>query len=420
MRYLDTGSRDPADTLYMWLDQVLPDATYFGCQTGYFSYDGIYPLEGEFLKLLNRPGALRLVLGANESGIRRVDLEDVFDLFDKAPGNVSKSLTLVAADDILMHPKTYYVEKADGTRHALVGSANLTHPGLSRNIEAALIIDSVNDLGAPFGEIRDAIDKWHLYAHANAYRVTRTDLAKLLADGVIDQPARPRPAQSPQARQKRSKTFPGLGAILKLPRKKRAVAPATPVRRPRRPVPVPIGTLGTMPNGAIGIVKCLTALDTKGFNGGTGTLYIALPSVLAANLPMAPYGKNNEPRTDVTVEARLDTVPGEVVLSADSPTNITHVGAGATRTSHTDLRFNYLTKVKRGIETLAADYGVRPPGEDDLVAIEFLGGQRVRVTFITEAAAITSLTPLLDQHGNGWGWLPPSVISPWPDDEDDA
>jgi hypothetical protein len=420
VRYLDTGSRDPADTLYTWLDQVLPDATYFGCQTGYFSYDGIYPLEGEFLNVLNRPGALRLVVGANESGIRKVDLEDVFDLFDKAPGNVSKSLTLVAADDILMHPKAYYVEKADGTKHALVGSANLTHPGLSRNIEAAMVIDSVNDPGAPYSEIRTAIDKWHLHAHANAYRITRADLARLVADGIIDQPSRPRPAQPPQARQKRSKRFPGLGAIVKLPRKKRAVAPATPVRRPRRPAPVPVGTLGTMPNGAIGIIKRLTALDTKGFNGGIGTLYIALPNVLTANLPMAPYGKNHEPRTDVTVEARLDTVPGEVVLSGDSPTNITHVGAGTTRTSHGDLRFNYLVKVKRGIETLAADYGVRPPDEDDLVAIEFLAGQRVRVTFITEAVAITSLTPLLDQHGNGWGWLPPSIVAPWPDDEDDA
>ncbi|GHJ60410.1 hypothetical protein NOK12_29280 [Nocardioides sp. OK12] len=420
MRYLDSGSRDPADTLYTWLEQVLPEATYFGCQTGYFSYDGIYPLEGEFLNLLNRFGAFRLVVGANESGIRKSDLEDVFDLFDKAPSNVSKSLTLVAADDILMHPKSYYVERADGSKHALVGSANLTHPGLSRNIEAALVIDSVNDPGAPFSEIRTAIEKWHLHEHVNAYRIARTDLAKLATDGMIDQPKRPRPAQPPLARRERSKRFPGLGAIIKLPRKRRAVVAATPVRRPRLPAPVPVGTLGTMPNGAIGIIKRLTALDTKGFNGGTGTLYIALPKALTRNLPMAPYGKNQEPRIDVTVEARLDTVPGEVVLSGDSPTNITHVGAGATRTSHGDLRFNYLVKVKRGIETLAADYRVRPPAEDDLVAIEFLGGQRVRATFITETVAIANLTPLLDQHDNGWGWLPPSVIAPWADDEDDA
>ena len=419
MRYLDTGSRDPADTLYAWLAQTLPDATYFGCQTGYFSYDGIFPLEAEFVNLLARGGEIRLVVGANESGIRRVDLEDVFDLFERVPGNSSKSLTLVAAHDLLMHPKTYYIESADGTKHALVGSANFTNPGLSRNIEAAMALNSVTDPNAPYDEIRSAIDKWHLHRHPNASPIARGDLARLVSDGVIDQPTRPRPAQPPAARQKRARVFPGLGAVLRLPRKKRAVAPGAPISQPRTPAPTPLGTLNTLPNGSVGIIKRLTALDTKGFNGGTGTLYIALPNILAAHLPMTPYGKNSEPRTDVTVEARLDTVPGERVDSGDSPANITHVGAGAIQTSHGDLRFNYLTAVRRGVESLAADFGVRVPQEGDLAAVEFLSGQRVRVTFITDSSAIANLTPLLNQQP-GWGWLPPSAIAPWSDDEDDA
>lgn len=420
VRYLDSGSRDPADTLYTWLDQVLPDATYFGCQTGYFAYDGIFPLEPHFVNLLNRPGALRLVVGANKSSLREVDLEDVLDLFDKAPSNHAKSLFVAAADDVLMHPKTFYVEKADGSKHALIGSANLTHSGLSRNIEAALAVDSMNDPAAPFQDIRAAIEKWHLTPGANAHAVTRTTLSQLVADGILDQPRPPRSPQSPKFRQNRAKTFPGLGAILKLPRKKRAIAPPTPVKQPKAPVPVPIGTLGTLPNGAVGIIKRLTGLDTKGFNGGAGTLYIALPTVLAAHLPMTPFGQNNEPRTDVSVDARIDTVPGEVIRSGSSPTNITHVGAGTSATSHRDLRFNYLTAVKRGIEEVASTYGVSAPDEGDLVAIEFLAGVRVRVTFVTESSAIASLTPLLDQHGNSWGWLPPSLIAPWDDDEDDA
>ena len=154
MRYLDTGSRDPADALYTWLDQVLLDATYFGCQTGYFSYDGIYPLEGEFLNLSTDPAPSAWSWVPMSLGSGRLTLR-TSSICSKAPSNVTKSLTLVAADDILMHPKTYYVEKADGTKHALIGSANLTHPGLSRSIEAAMVIDSVNDPGAPFSEIRD-------------------------------------------------------------------------------------------------------------------------------------------------------------------------------------------------------------------------------------------------------------------------
>lgn len=420
MQYLDSASRDRADTLYTWLESVLPDAVYFGCQTGYFAYDGIYPLEARFVDLLKRSGQLRLVVGANEASLRSVDLEDVLDLFDQAPGNHTKSLVVAAADDVLMHSKTFYVEKADGSRYALIGSANLTHSGLSRNIEAGMAIDSTNDPGAPFDQIRNAIEIWHSTSTKNSRLVTRPTLAKLIADGVVDQPRSPRSAGSPRTRRARAVVFPAIGAILRLPRKKRVVAPPTPTRRPATPQKVPIGTLATLPGGAVGVIKRLTALDTKGFNGGAGTPYIALSYEVAAYLPMTPYGKNSEPRTDVSVEARIDTVPEEVINSGSSTTNITHVGAGGRSTSHSDLRFNYLTTVRRGIEDLAAKYGVRRPDANDLVALEFQDGVRVRVTFITEPAAISNLTPLLDQRGKNWGWLPPSIISPWADDVDDA
>lgn len=420
MRYLDSASRNPADTLYTWLAGVIPDATYFGCQTGYFSYDGIFPLEAYFEDLLARSGQFRLVVGANESSVRSVDLEDVLDLFDRVPANRSRSLVVAAADDVLMHPKTYYVEKADGSKHALIGSANLTHSGLTRNIEASIALDSINDPGAPFNQIRAAIEHWHLVQTSNGRLIDRAALTKLIADGVVDQPRPPRSSQTPNNRRARAKTFPALGAIMRLARKKRAVAPSKPVARPATPVEVPIGTLGTLPGGALGIIKRLTGLDTKGFNGGTGTVYIALSYELVDYLPMTPYGKNSEPRVDVTVEARMDTVPGEVVRSGSSTSNITHVGAGTSKTSHSDLRFNYLTPIKRGIEELASTYGVRTPQKGDLVAIEFNAGVHVRVTFITEPASVANLTPLLDQRGNGWGWLPPGTVSAWDDDRDDA
>lgn len=419
MRYLDSASRNPADTLYTWLNDVLPDATYFGCQTGYFAYDGLFPLESHLVDLLTRSGQLRLVVGANEGSLRRVDLEDVLDLFDQVPSNPAKSLVLAAADDVLMHSKTYYVEKSNGSKHAFIGSANLTHSGLSRNIETGIVIDNATSPGAPFDEIRDAIEYWHLTPPKNAIPVTRAILAKLVADGVVDQARPPRPARPPKDRIARAKVFPALGAILRLPRKKRAVVPQAPVAPPTTPPPVPNATLSTLPGGAVGVIKRLTALDTKGFNGGKGTVYVALSYELANYLPMSPYGKNAEPRVDVSVEARLDTVPGEVVRSGSSPTNITHVGAGGSTTSHSDLRFNYLTAVKTGIEELASANGVDTPDEGDLVAMEFHAGVRVRVTFITEPTSIANLTPLLDRRGNGWGWLPPSVLAPWDNDEED-
>lgn len=418
MKYLDTGSRDARESLYRWLFEVMPDAVYFGCQTGYFTYDGIFPLESHFVDLLARSGQFRMVVGANESSLRSVDLNDVLDLLDQVPANQTKSLVVAGADDVLMHPKTYYVEKSDGSKHAFIGSANLTHSGLIRNIEAGIAIDSAHDPGAPFAEIRAAIERWHTAQPRNAYQVTRSNLHELIEAGIVDRPRPVRPAQSPATRQSRAKLLPALGALLGLPRKKRAVAPGRPTSRPDTSSPAPDGTLATLPHGSVGVIKRLTALDTKGFHGGTGTLYIALSEEVAAHLPMVPHGKNSEPRTEVDVEARLDTVPGEVVRSGSSPTNITHVGMGATATSHSDLRFNYLSTIKRGIEELTATYGVRAPEEGDLVAIELQDGVRLRVTFITEPAAVTNLAPLLDQRGRSWGWLPPSIVAPWDDEED--
>lgn len=398
---------------------MLPDSIYFGCQTGYFSYDGIFPLESRFEELLNRTGEFRLVVGANEASLKSADLEDVLDLFDRFPANQSRSLVVVAADDVLMHPKTFYVKKANGTEHALIGSANFTHSGLVRNIEACIALDSNNDSQAPFDQIRGAIENWHLTSSPNGHLVDRAALAKLIADGVVDQPRPPRSVtQSTKNRRARTKLFPAMGTILRIARKKRAVGPSQPVVRAVTTPQVPVGTLKTLPGGAVGVIKRLTALDTKGFNGGTGTPYIALSSEVAPYLPMIPTGKNSEPRVDVTVEARIDTVSGEVVQSGASTTNITHVGAGTASTSHSDLRFNYLTKIKSGIEDLAASYGVRKPAKGDLVAIEFDAGANVRTTFITESATIANLKPLLDQRGNDWGWLPPSTISAWDEDDD--
>lgn len=417
MRYLDSASRDPGDTLFTWLQLALHDATYFGVQSGYFSYDGLYPMEPEVRDLLDRDGTLRLAVGANEGGVRREDLEAVLDLVDSALGVPTVDLTLIGAEDVLMHPKTYYVEKSDGTIHALVGSANFTHFGLSRNIEAAVAIDSVSDPGAPFDKIRTAIERWSTPGLANAYPVTRTSLARLVSDGVLDQAVREPPRLAPKSRMNRAKTFPRLGRILNLPRKRRTVGPPAPVTTSSGgSVAVLLGTVRPLPGGAIGIIRRLSDRDTSGFRGESGTDHISLPPALAQHLPMVPFGKNSEPRVDVSVEARLEGVPAEVIRSSSSPTNITHVGAGTSGTSHRDLRFNYLTHIRRGIERLAIEHSVPPPKENDLAAIELIDGILVRVTFVTDPVSIANLAPLLG--GSNWGWLPHGVIAEWAGEDD--
>ncbi len=418
MRYLDTGGRDPEQSLYRWLEQVLPGASYFACQTGYFSGDGIYPLEKEFIDLLSVPGAMHMVVGANEAGVRSDDLTYVLDLYDKAPCTAQTSLTVVAADDVLMHPKTYYVEHADGQLSALVGSVNLTHPGLGRNMEAALALNSVDDPAAPFGEIRDAILAWNSGSRANAYPVDRPAVAKLIAEGILDVPRKTTSSIGPKAKKTRVRYFPAVGALLKLPRRRRPVVPKTKVMRPTVPQPVPLGTLVTMPAGAVGIVKRVRSFDVKAFRGESGTAYMALPKDVAQHLPMTPYGSNGDPRVNVTIEARLDAVPGQIATSGGADTNITHVGMGARKTSHPDLRLNYLAVIKTGVQYIADGASVPVPKAGDLAAVEFLDGVRVRITFVADPTSIANLTPLLDQRANGWGWLPPGVIGPWDTDDE--
>jgi hypothetical protein len=212
MRYLDTGGRDAEQSLYRWLEQTLPGASYFACQTGYFSGDGIYPLEKHFLDLFNVPGEMHLVVGANEAGVRSDDLTYVLDLYDQAPTGATTTLTVVAADDVLMHPKTYYVEHPDGSRHALVGSVNLTHPGLSRNMEAAIALSSADEPQAPFDDIRDAVLAWEAPARVNAYPVDRAAIGTLITEGILDVPKRTAAPRAPKAKSARKKYFPSVGA----------------------------------------------------------------------------------------------------------------------------------------------------------------------------------------------------------------
>jgi hypothetical protein len=419
MRYLDTGGRDAEQSLYRWLEQTLPGASYFACQTGYFSGDGIYPLEKHFLDLFNVPGEMHLVVGANEAGVRSDDLTYVLDLYDQAPTGATTTLTVVAADDVLMHPKTYYVERPDGSRHALVGSVNLTHPGLSRNMEAAIALSSADEPQAPFDAIRDAVLAWEDPARVNAYPVDRAAIGTLITEGILDVPKKTSASPSPKAKTARKKYFPSVGALIKLPRRRRAVTPRVKVTKPVTPQPVPVGTLVTMPAGYVGIIKRLSPRsDVKKFHGGSGTAYIALPKEVAPYLPMTPRGANDEPRVDITIEARLDSVPDQVAMSGAAETNITHVGEGKVRKSNTDLRLNYLEVITKGIEYIANGAGVPVPKGGDLAAIEFVDGVRVKITFIADPTSIANLEPLLDQRRNGWGWLPPDVIGSWDADDD--
>lgn len=403
MEYLDTGGRDPAKTLHAWLSSKLRGATYFGCQSGYFTADALYAFESEVRAILDGGGEVRLVLGANEDELSAADLNDALDLLE--PYGSQASITIVSAVDVLVHPKTFYIERAGGELAAVVGSANLTGSGLGANIEACLAISSLNEPAAPFAEIKAAIEAW-LHGHPNAKFLDRALVPKLAAAAVIDRPRRSRALPRRSLR----RLFPALGRVVPVPRR---------TRRPK-PAPMPAAAAPKLslvpgmafPPGTVGVVKRLSSLDTKGFRGERGTLYIAMPRDLLPLLPTAPAGRNNEPRAAVTVEARHASVPGLTVSSGANPTNITAVGYGTGRTSHRDLRFNILRVIVSGIEQIAASAGAALPTEGDFASVEFdSGGHATRVTFVVDEPLKSQLAALCGD--DSWAWLPAGVVPPW-------
>lgn len=414
MRYADTASRQLVDTVHAWLAGLLPTAQAFACQTGYYRFDALDQFSPDIEKVLKSGGRLDLVIGANEERLSGPDLEKTLELLGPyVPGGAS--FTLVGANNGLFHPKVYYVELVDGSRHAAVGSANFTGSGIGHNIEACLLLDDTIDDPSALDAARDAVHAWRNKASAassDARAVTTEYIQELEAERVIE-PVPTRLARDTSGLTKTGRSsFPALKRISGVPKPRSRAVPTktTPgVKLGSAPV--------AFPTNAVGIVKRLSArTDVKGFVGGPGTPYIALPpneTDLANRLPMKPYGKRGEPRLDVFVEARLLEAVQEVVTSGTDSTNITYVGMGATRGSNVDLRFNTQHAVIDGLRYIAAQHGLTLPKGGDFVTIEFVeGGRLTRLTFVSSEPMVKTLSGFLVPN-RAWGWLPAGVVPEW-------
>ena len=414
MRYADTASRRFNDTVHAWLAGILPSATAFACQSGYYRYEALERFSADVERMLQSGGRFDLVIGANEDRLSGPDLEKTLDLVGAyVPENAS--FTLVGASNGLFHPKVYYVELGDGTRHAAIGSANFTGSGIGHNIEACLLLEDSVDDPSTLDAARDAIYAWRKKAAAgspDARAVTPEYIQQLEAERIVE-PIPVPPTRSGGASTKTGRSsFPALKRIPGVPK---------PKARPAPEKPAPGVKLGgaplALPANAVGIVKRLSPrTDVKGFVGTSGTPYISLPPAeadLANRLPMKPYGRNQEPRVDVKIEARLLEVVRQVVTSGRDTTNITYVGMGQPRRSKIDLRFNVHHAIMDGLRYVAAQEGLTLPQGGDFVAIEMSeGGRLLRLTFVTSGPMKQTLAKLLIPN-RAWGWLPAGVMPEW-------
>jgi hypothetical protein len=412
LRYIDSASRRIGDTIYDWLRALLPSAKSFASQSGFYRFDALEPFTDEVRGILDSGGRVDLVIGANEERLSAPDLDNTLALLEpNMPTNAS--FTLVGARNALFHPKTYFVELDTGARHAAVGSANFTTPGIGSHIEACLLLDENDDV-AVLDSVRDAILAWPKAAgkSGHARQITTDYIRELEAERIID-PA-PVPVARSQSRRRTStgqSSFPSISRVPGVPRRRGAARPqSTPAAGKIQ------GASAAFPPNSVGIVKRLSRTDVKGFVGSPGTPYIALPpglTDLANKLPMRPYGIRGEPRLDVVIEARLSSFLSDVVTSGTDPANITHVGMGKTRGSNVDLRFNILHGIVAGLIYVATQRAVSVPKAGDAVALELLnGGREVRMTFATDEPLRSALL----SHrlgGRSWGWLPRGIVPKW-------
>ncbi len=189
MRYLDTGSNDPGQTLGRWLESnCKDDIASFKAQFGYFSYAAVRPFVKVFRTLSERETTVDFVLGSNNASLRKTDIESLLE----AVGGPSSTITVVAFQNAEFHPKTAHISAKDGAMDAIVTSANLTARGTSRNVEAGIALSTrEGDDPRILGEIEGAIDKWKTSSIDGVYQVSSVaHIRSLIRDGVIGEKLR--------------------------------------------------------------------------------------------------------------------------------------------------------------------------------------------------------------------------------------
>lgn len=145
---------DPDQTPLNWLQEHLTNAVELSAHVGYLDGGGVRLIQGPLREMLDRGGQVHLVV--NRDGMpRRGDTTWLLELL--SPYGERVSLRLVS-DVVNLHTKVYLIRDAEGARHALVGSANFTAAGLTRNYEACIAIEPADK--ATLDAIEAAATAW--------------------------------------------------------------------------------------------------------------------------------------------------------------------------------------------------------------------------------------------------------------------
>lgn len=174
--YLDRAV-NPDHTPLAWLASALATADRFDAVVGYLERAGVQLVEAPLRDMLERGGQAHIVVDYRDGRPRLADLRWLLDLF--APHG-DRATVRLAADVAVLHAKVFAVRGA-GVRSALVGSANFTAAGLSRNWEACTALEP-GDVGA-LDAVEAALAVWRDHP-----AVKPVDLGMLSALADLTQP----------------------------------------------------------------------------------------------------------------------------------------------------------------------------------------------------------------------------------------
>jgi hypothetical protein len=352
MRYIDTGSRDPAHAVATWLRAVLTShVTEIRWQSGFFNAEPLGLFAETFARFAAEGGLVHTLIGSNPPGTQHEAVLQLVRVLGLPRDNVR--LGIVQYRRGFYHAKTIHLRRDDGGQCAYVGSANITGPGMSSlHVEAGITLDSNDgDSTEVLSEIANAIDAWFDENRDGLHLVNNAvDVQRLLDEGILIVPIPPEPpappaiiaAEAAEDAEEEDVAVTAGGDEVHEPRPPRLASlvnlPPIPVPAVPAPVTVPIPapvlpavavpvqaalpvvnqppfpahvllapgqatpTLGTqalsgrqLPRSAVGIVVRLSGDTNRIFAGGSGTANMSLPSGTIETLRFGLQGRGRYP-----------------------------------------------------------------------------------------------------------------------------
>lgn len=458
MKYLDSGSRDPAHALASWLEGILNgDISELRLQTGFFSLDGIGLLIPAFEQCKQENYTTNVLIGSNDASTLKGDVIGLVDALG-IPRDGAQ-LGIVSFGGAFFHPKTYHVKRPDGSQAAFVGSANLTASGLALHVEAGIALDT-RDGDAPqhLSQIAAAIDAWFAEQRDGMTVVTGLQaIDDLVEDGVLslarpprlatqdrdaaagERPARPRlqrlfalPSVRPQAGQLAPQVATAVVAAPAVPAPIAANLPSVPrISFPPYLLFQPNATGPTMDasaltgsllsGGSVGLIVQLNKDSARHFMGRAGTANISIPVATVSTLRFGISGIHDRPTGMFDLHLRF--LGDNIEINGGTPrTSVMGYGFTAAETGHGDIRM-LVPAAARALGESVEAAGKIAPTTDDLAFLEWptLQDPSFRLTFLDTHSAIyqqalnafNSAAATGQLVGNGACWLAAGISPNW-------